>query len=53
MVAICALVGIKVNFVDFVALPITLDLGIGYAIVTARSSVPAAASARWFDICFG
>jgi hypothetical protein len=36
MVAICALLGIKVNFLDFVALPITLGLGIDYAINVAH-----------------
>jgi predicted RND superfamily exporter protein len=36
MIAICALVGIKVNFLDFVALPITLGLGIDYAINVAH-----------------
>ena len=32
MIAVCALVGLKINFLDFVALPITLGLGIDYAI---------------------
>jgi hypothetical protein len=32
MIAICALAGLKINFLDFVALPITLGLGIDYAI---------------------
>jgi uncharacterized protein len=32
MIAVCALAGIKINFLDFVALPITLGLGIDYAI---------------------
>jgi uncharacterized protein len=36
MVAACALLGIKVNFLDFVALPITLGLGIDYAINLAH-----------------
>jgi predicted RND superfamily exporter protein len=36
MVATCALLGIKVNFLDFVALPITLGLGIDYAINVAH-----------------
>jgi hypothetical protein len=36
MVAVCALAGIKVNFLDFVALPITLGLGIDYAINIAH-----------------
>ena len=44
MIAICALVGIKVNFLDFIALPITLGLGIDYAINVAhrhdRSEIP-------------
>jgi uncharacterized protein len=34
MLAVCALLGIKVNFLDFIALPITLGLGIDYAIKT-------------------
>jgi hypothetical protein len=32
MVATCALLNLRVNFLDFVALPITLGLGIDYAI---------------------
>ncbi len=36
MVAVCAVLGIKVNFLDFVALPITLGLGIDYAINLAH-----------------
>jgi hypothetical protein len=36
MVAVCATAGIKVNFLDFVALPITLGLGIDYAINIAH-----------------
>ena len=32
MVATCALLQLKVNFLDFVALPITLGLGVDYAI---------------------
>ncbi|MEZ4399724.1 MAG: MMPL family transporter [Kofleriaceae bacterium] len=32
LIAVCALAGIKVNFLDFVALPITLGLGVDYAI---------------------
>jgi hypothetical protein len=36
MVAVCAVAGIKVNFLDFVALPITLGLGIDYAINVAH-----------------
>jgi len=36
MVAVCALLGLKVNFLDFVALPITLGLGIDYAINVAH-----------------
>ena len=38
MVAVCALVGIRVNFLDFIALPITLGLGIDYAINIAHRS---------------
>ncbi len=36
MVATCALLGLKVNFLDFVALPIALGLGIDYAINVAH-----------------
>jgi predicted RND superfamily exporter protein len=36
MIATCALGGIKVNFLDFVALPITLGLGVDYAINVAH-----------------
>ncbi|MBZ0232580.1 MAG: MMPL family transporter [Deltaproteobacteria bacterium] len=36
MVAACALAGVKVNFLDFVALPITLGLGVDYAINVAH-----------------
>jgi predicted RND superfamily exporter protein len=32
MVAACALLGLRINFLDFVALPIALGLGIDYAI---------------------
>jgi predicted RND superfamily exporter protein len=32
MIAVCAALGLKINFLDFVALPITLGLGIDYAI---------------------
>jgi predicted RND superfamily exporter protein len=32
MIAICALIGLRINFLDFVALPIALGLGIDYAI---------------------
>jgi hypothetical protein len=35
MVAACALLGLKVNFLDFVALPITLGIGVDYAINVA------------------
>jgi len=35
MIAVCALAGLKINFLDFVALPITLGLGIDYAINVA------------------
>jgi len=35
MVAVCALLDLKVNFLDFVALPITLGIGIDYAINVA------------------
>jgi predicted RND superfamily exporter protein len=36
LVAVCALLDLKVNFLDFVALPITLGLGIDYAINVAH-----------------
>lgn len=36
MVATCALLDLRVNFLDFVALPITLGLGIDYAINIAH-----------------
>jgi len=36
MIAACALLDIKVSFLDFVALPITLGLGIDYAINVAH-----------------
>jgi hypothetical protein len=39
MVAACALAGLRVNFLDFVALPITLGLGIDYAINIADRAV--------------
>jgi predicted exporter len=32
MIAACAVAGLKINFLDFVALPITLGLGVDYAI---------------------
>jgi len=35
MIAVSALAGIKINFLDYVALPITLGLGIDYAINVA------------------
>ena len=35
MIAVCAAAGLKVNFLDFVALPITLGLGVDYAINVA------------------
>lgn len=36
MVAVCAVLDLKVNFLDFVALPITLGIGIDYAINVAH-----------------
>ncbi len=36
LVATCALLGLRVNFLDFIALPITLGLGIAYAINVAH-----------------
>jgi len=36
MVAVCAALDLKVNFLDFVALPITLGIGVDYAINVAH-----------------
>ena len=36
LTAVCALFGLKVNFLDFIALPITLGLGVDYAINIAH-----------------
>ncbi len=36
MVAVCALLDLKINFLDFVALPITLGLGVDYGINVAH-----------------
>ena len=36
LVATCAMLDLKVNFLDFVALPITLGLGVDYAINVAH-----------------
>jgi len=36
LIAVCALLGIRVTFLDFVALPITLGLGVDYAINVAH-----------------
>jgi uncharacterized protein len=36
MVAVCAVLNLKVNFLDFVALPITLGIGVDYAINVAH-----------------
>jgi uncharacterized protein len=36
MIAVCALVGMRVNFLDFVALPITLGLGVDYTVNIAH-----------------
>ncbi|HVK88260.1 MAG TPA: MMPL family transporter [Kofleriaceae bacterium] len=41
MVAVCAAAGLKINFLDFVALPITLGLGIDYAINIADRAATA------------
>jgi hypothetical protein len=41
MIAACALLGLKVSFLDFIALPITLGLGIDYAINVAHRDAPA------------
>jgi predicted RND superfamily exporter protein len=41
MIAVCALAGLKINFLDFVALPITLGLGIDYAINIADRATQA------------
>jgi predicted RND superfamily exporter protein len=36
MIAVCAVFDLKVNFLDFVALPITLGIGVDYAINIAH-----------------
>ena len=36
MIAVCAMIGLKVNFLDFIALPITLGLGVDYAVNIAE-----------------
>jgi hypothetical protein len=36
LIAACALLGLEVNFLDFIALPITLGLGVDYAINIAH-----------------
>jgi hypothetical protein len=41
MIAVCAVAGLKINFLDFVALPITLGLGIDYAINVADRAAKA------------
>ena len=41
--ATCALFGLKVSFLDFIALPITLGLGIDYAINIAHRQASEAA----------
>ncbi|MCE9577206.1 MAG: MMPL family transporter [Deltaproteobacteria bacterium] len=47
LTAACALLGVRVNFLDFVALPITLGLGVDYAInVAHRHHQEGAQSAR-------
>ena len=46
MVATCAVLGLKVNFLDFVALPITLGLGVDYGINMARPRADAIATLR-------
>jgi hypothetical protein len=46
MIAGCSLLGLKVNFLDFVALPITIGIGIDYAVnIAARSKADGAGSA--------
>jgi predicted RND superfamily exporter protein len=39
MVAVCALLGLRVTFLDYISLPITLGLGIDYAINVADRAV--------------
>jgi predicted RND superfamily exporter protein len=39
MVAACALLGLRVNFLDYISLPITLGLGIDYAINVADRAI--------------
>jgi predicted RND superfamily exporter protein len=40
MLAVVALAGLKINFLDFVALPITIGIGIDYAVnICARAKI--------------
>ena len=41
MIAVCALAGLKITFLDFISLPITLGLGIDYAINVADRAAQA------------
>jgi predicted exporter len=43
MVAVAAAIGLRVNFLDFVALPITLGLGVDYAVNIAHRAAESAA----------
>src|SRR5262249_60377879 len=46
MIAGCWLVGLKVNFLDFVALPITIGIGIDYSVnIAARDKADGPGSA--------
>jgi hypothetical protein len=52
MTAGAALLGVKVNFLDFVALPITLGIGVDYAVnVVARRDDPRGATRRAVMLC--
>jgi uncharacterized protein len=52
MTAGAALLGLKVNFLDFVALPITLGIGVDYAVnVVARRDDPRGATRHAVMLC--
>lgn len=52
MTACAALLGLKVNFLDFVALPITLGIGVDYAVnVVARRDDPRGATRQAVMLC--
>ena len=47
MLALCSVFGVRVNFLDFVALPITIGIGVDYAVnIAARDRAEPALGAR-------